>query len=105
MTRRANQVPIYGSHVKPRNEKYFALSESQISSCLWASCSGQRGVAHVTTRDRDAVDVDAMETNVAEAYGKSVWSRRRGAGVNAPAGSILPGATEAKEPFSGESTS
>jgi hypothetical protein len=38
------------------------------------------------------------------AYGKSVWSRRRSAGVNAPGRrSISQGATEAKELFSGES--
>jgi hypothetical protein len=43
-------------------------------------------------------------TNGMRAYGKDVWSRRRGAGVNAPGGNSLQGATEAKEPFSGEST-
>ncbi len=43
------------------------------------------------------------QASVIEAYGKSVWSRRRSAGVNPLAGSILQGATEAKELFSGES--
>jgi hypothetical protein len=38
----------------------------------------------VTTRGGDAVDVEVPLTRGAKAYGKSVWSRRRGAGVNAP---------------------
>ena len=42
-------------------------------------------------------------TSAAEAYGKDVWSRRRGAGVKLLE-ATLPGATEAKEPFSGEIT-
>jgi len=42
-------------------------------------------------------------TSAADAYGKDVWSRRRGAGVNAPLGNSLRGAREAKEPFSRES--
>ena len=62
-------------------------------------------MAIVTTRGGDAVDVEVPETAGTKAYGKSVWSRRRGAGVNALGDWILPGATEAKEPFSGESTS
>ena len=41
-------------------------------------------------------------TNGMRAYGKGVWSRRRGAGVKRAGG--IPPATEAKEPFSGEST-
>ena len=57
-----------------------------------------------TTVRWDAVDVKAPITNGAGAYGKGVWSRRRGAGVNAPGGNRFQGATEAKEPFSGESS-
>ena len=44
------------------------------------------------------------QANGMRAYGEVVWSRRRGAGVNAPGGNCFQGATEAKEPFSGEST-
>jgi hypothetical protein len=58
----------------------------------------------VTNVRWDAVDATAPITNGTEAYGKGVWSRRRGAGVNAPGGNSFQGATEAKEPFSGESS-
>src|SRR4029078_2610589 len=44
------------------------------------------------------------KANGMRAYGEVVWSRRRGAGVNAPGGNSFQGATEAKEPFSGEIT-
>ena len=44
------------------------------------------------------------QASAAKAYGKDVWSRRRGAGVNALGDNSSQGATEAKEPFSGEST-
>jgi hypothetical protein len=43
-------------------------------------------------------------TSVAEAYGEVVWSWRRGAGVKSTRGESVSGATEAKEPFSGESS-
>src|SRR4051794_17691489 len=66
---------------------------------------GQRGVRTSRTWGGNAVDAEVRWTSAADAYGKSVWSRRRGAGVNASGGrSISQGATEAKEPFSGEST-
>jgi len=58
----------------------------------------------VTNVGRVAVDADVPKTNGADAYGEDVWSCRRGAGVNAPGGNCFQGATEAKEPFSGEST-
>ena len=58
----------------------------------------------VTNVRWDAVDADVPITNGAGAYGEGVWSRRRGAGVNAPGGNSFQGATEAKEPFSGESS-
>jgi hypothetical protein len=41
-------------------------------------------------------------TRVAEAYGEVVWSWRRGAGVKSSRNESFSGATEAKEPFSGE---
>jgi hypothetical protein len=41
---------------------------------------------------------------MAEAYGEVVWFWRRGAGVKSRGSESIPGATEAKEPFSGEST-
>ena len=47
---------------------------------------------------------EVRKTVAYDAYGKGVWSRRRGAGVNAPGGLTSQGATEAKEPFSGESS-
>jgi hypothetical protein len=41
---------------------------------------------------------------VVEAYGEVVWFWRRGAGVKFAGSESLSRATEAKEPFSGEST-
>jgi|GEM_PF-3837571 len=48
------------------------------------------------------MDAKRVQASACEAYGEVVWFGRRGAGVKL-AGSISP-ATEAKEPFSGEST-
>ena len=48
------------------------------------------------------MDVGVPLDERAQSVRQSVWSRRRDAGVNAPGGDSQ-GATEAKEPFSGES--
>jgi hypothetical protein len=49
------------------------------------------------------VDAEARETYAPEAYGEVVWFGRRGAGAK-PREAKVSRATEAKEPFSGEST-
>ena len=48
------------------------------------------------------MDAKRAQASAREAYGEVVWFGRRGAGVKL-AGSVPP-ITEAKEPFSGEST-
>ena len=37
-------IPIIGIDVKPRNKKYFAFPEGQISDCIHLSRPGQKGV-------------------------------------------------------------
>ena len=44
------------------------------------------------------------ETYAPDAYGEVVWFGRRGAGAKSRRSESFFGATEAKEPFSGEST-
>src|SRR3954451_24808201 len=68
--------------------------------------SRSEGRAHVNERGTGMRWTCVLRlTSATCAYGKSVWSRRRGAGVNvAGRRSIFRGTTEAKEPFSGEST-
>jgi hypothetical protein len=46
----------------------------------------------------------ARWTYAPEAYGEVVWFGRRGAGAKSEGGKASLVATEAKEPFSGEST-
>jgi hypothetical protein len=48
--------------------------------------------------------LNARETYAQEAYGEVVWFGRRGAGAKPKGSESFSGATEAKEPFSGEST-
>jgi len=52
LTRRANQVPIFGSRVKSRKQKYFAFTENQSGAYLSSSRPGKRGVGH--RRERGA---------------------------------------------------
>jgi hypothetical protein len=62
-----------------------------------------RGALAIVTDVRwDAMDAKRAQASGREAYGEVVWFGRRGAGVKL-AGNVPP-ATEAKEPFSGEST-
>ena len=49
------------------------------------------------------MDAKRAQASVREAYGEVVWFGRRGAGAKF-LGASFSGATEAKEPFSGEST-
>jgi hypothetical protein len=49
------------------------------------------------------VDATARQTYAPEAYGEVVWFGRRGAGAKSCEEEVSR-ATEAKEPFSGEST-
>ena len=65
---------IYGISVKPRNKKYFAFPEGQISATSHASRPTQRGVGHRHNEGRGAVDVEVPVTIGADAYGKDVWS-------------------------------
>ena len=53
---------------------------------------------------RVAVDAGSADSERHESVRQRRVVRRRGAGVNAPGGNSFQGATEAKEPFSGEST-
>ncbi|WP_436215393.1 hypothetical protein, partial [Bradyrhizobium sp. LjRoot220] len=81
-------LPIYGNHVKPKivdNKKYFAFTEIKIGLYLRPSRPA-RGAYH-DRHDRwdgSRWTLVVPITNGTRAYGKSVWSRRRGAGVNAP---------------------
>src|SRR5205085_11513370 len=93
------------NRVKIQNQKYFALPEAK-SPAHYAHPVPLRGVsADRHDEGRGCGGREVRKTVAHDAYGKSVWSRRRGAGVNASGGRSIPqGATEAKEPFSGEST-
>ena len=99
-------LPIYGNCVKPGNQKYFCFTEWKSALRLCPSRPTQRGVGHRHDEGRVAVDAVRVAGRAARiAYGKDVWSRRRDAGVHAPGRRpISQGATEAKEPFSGESS-
>ena len=53
-------IPIFGNHVKPRNKKYFALSEGQIRGISIAIPSRPEGRRPSSrTWDGDAVDAEA----------------------------------------------
>ena len=90
--------------VKIGNQKDFCLQEPQINGTLCASRPTQRGVRDRNERGTGCGGREVRKAIAHDAYGKSVWSRRRSAGVNAPGRRpISQGATEAKELFSGES--
>ena len=74
-------------------------NQSHNSACLTADEGRSR-----TSRTRGEMrwTLRARQTWAPDAYGEVVWFGRRGAGAKS-AGSV-PLATEAKEPFSGEST-
>jgi hypothetical protein len=88
--RRANHLLIYGSHAKPQHKIYFAFTEPKSVAYLWPSRPTERGVGHRHNVGRVAVDADVAKTSATKAYGKSVWSRRRDAGVYALGGIRLP---------------
>jgi hypothetical protein len=66
------------------------------------SRSSRGALAIVTNVGRDAMDAEVPLTSGAEADGEIVWSWRRDAGVKSA--EVIPPATVAKEPFTGEST-
>ena len=97
-------LPIIGMCVKPQIKKYFAFPEMKTGLYPPPSRPDQRGARDRHERGTGMRWTPKLrQTSAADAYGKDVWSRRRGAGANAPLGNSLRGATEAKEPFSGES--
>ena len=51
-------LPIYGSHVKPRNKKYFAFTETKSVAHIRPSRPDQRGVGHRHDEGRVAMDAD-----------------------------------------------
>src|SRR5215218_9476013 len=83
----------------------ISLYRKQSSVYMNIIPSRSEGRAHVNERGAGMRWTrELRQTSAADAYGKSVWSRRRSAGVNPPGRrSISQGATEAKELFSGES--
>ena len=98
-------ILIYGNPVKPQIKKYFAFPEMQTGLYPTPSRPDQRGARDRHERGTGMRWTRKLRlTSAADAYGKDVWSRRRGAGVNAPGGNCFQGATEAKEPFSREIT-
>ena len=70
-----------------------------------SACLTHRGALAIVTNVRwDAMDAKRAQASGREAYGEVVWFGRRGAGVKSGRGKASLVATEAKEPFSGEST-
>ena len=73
---------IFRNRVKPRNQKYFAFADGQITGLNRPVSPDKRGGSRSSRNARrDAVDAEALLTNGAEAYGEVVWSRRPDAGV------------------------
>jgi hypothetical protein len=100
-----DSIPIIGICVKPRDKKYFAFPEGQIRTTSHVSRPTQRGVGHRHNEGRGAVDAEAAtdETRLkrtAKACGPDVAVL---ASMH-PEATVSRGATEAKQPFSGEST-
>ena len=98
-------IPIYGNRVKPRNEKYFAFPEGQIRAISNASRPDQRGARdrHDVGRGcggRESCDRRARRTRTAKTCGPDAAVL---ASMHLEA-IASQGATEAKEPFSGEIT-
>ena len=62
LTRRANHLPIFRSHVKPQNKKYFAFPEGQIRGILGHPVLLRRASAVVTDVGRVAMDADVAKT-------------------------------------------
>ena len=95
-------VPIFGNHVKPRNQKYsaFHFGKSELQLCHPGPHEGRFAIV---TKRRAGVVMDALASAVsapdenAEAYGQVVWSWRRDAGVKS-AGAI-PLATVTTSPL------
>jgi hypothetical protein len=89
-----------------KNISVFPNRKSAVE--LLPSHPRQGRFAIVTNAGWDAVDAGSVRhaqacwTKTLVAYGEVVWSWRRGAGVKSA--KDIPPATEAKEPFSGEST-
>ena len=95
---------IYGNRVKPQNQKYFALSEAKSVAHLGHPVPLRGALAIVTNEGRVAVDAEVRKTRRMTRTAKAC-----GPDVAVLASTHLEaiasqGATEAKEPFSGEST-
>jgi hypothetical protein len=96
---------IYRINVKPRIKKYFAFPETQISATTPFILSHQEGRSRSSRNaGQGAVDAKVPETRVLKRTAKTC-----GPDVAVLASTHLEaiasqGATEAKEPFSGEST-
>src|SRR4029079_73531 len=98
-------IPIFGNCVKPRNKKYFAFPEGQIRTISIPIPSHSEGVGHRRNEGRGcggrgSCDRRSQLTRTAKACGPDVAVL---ASIH-PEATVSRGATEAKEPFSGEST-
>ena len=99
------RFPEIVSSPKIKNiSQQFALPEPQITGTTHPVPPGKRGARDRNERGTGCGGRGVRKAIAHEAYGKSVWSRRRSAGVNAPGCLTFQGATEAKELFSGESS-
>ena len=87
---------------KPFTQKYSAFVLAQIIGITPPVSRRMRGVGHRHERGEMRWTRELRLTCAAQAYGEVVWFGRRGAGVKLARGFSLT--TEAKEPFSGEST-
>jgi len=72
---------IIGNHVSPEIKDISVYQNGKLGHIFAHPVLVRRASAVVTDVGRVAVDADVTETTVAEAYGKSVWSRRRRGGV------------------------
>ena len=104
-TRRANHLPIIGISVKPQNKKYFAFPEVEIGLYRMHPVPTRGALAIVTNvgrgcGGRGSCDGRARLKRTAKTCGPDVAVL---ASTHLEA-TASQGATEAKEPFSGEST-
>jgi hypothetical protein len=95
-------------------QKYSDFPNTQISIELAPSTPPEGRIAIVTDAGLDAMDAAALLTNSANADGKTVWSRRLGAGVKSAEFSAGDGGKKAdhrgdhvisRKPLRGESRS
>jgi hypothetical protein len=99
----SKSLPIIGICVKPQGEKYFAFPEDQIRTISIPIPSHSEGVGHRRNEGRGcggrgSCDRRSQLTRTAKACGPDVAVL---ASIHSEA-TVSRGATEAKEPFSGE---